>query len=359
MADAGQTAKGAAATGMAGGAGIGGLRAPWAEQGVLAERAGEVWESQVLDQGTGVLYSLVQGGGGGAYVLRATDLRSGRVRGGGSFPVTGLALASGYLWVYGSPSGRGQVVLDEVDLGTLGLIRSVSVLVPGFVDGTAVTAGAAGSVWAGAGGVLVRISARTGAVLERASVPSGLLVTGLAAGAGYLYAAAQGVRPGGAVVLEYSAGTGRLLAQTGAGPLRWAASGASVIAVPGGVWAWFRTGMLGASVLVRAGSPRLYSGPPVSAANSPAFGVGTIYDWAAGSSAVYGGGALWVATDGGLVACVNPATGRVRAEEVVTAQEGQGAVLLAAGRKVTAVVSVTGYAGIVTISPPRACSAAP
>jgi hypothetical protein len=344
---------GRAPTGAAAGGGRSG--APWVERGVLAEDAGELEDSQVLDQGTEMLYELVPVTKG--YILRATDLRTGRVRRGALLPVLSLALASGYLWAYGSPSGRGDLVLDEVSLGTLGVIRSVSVPVPGFVNATAVTAGAAGSVWAGGSGVLVRISARTGAVLGRVTVPSGLLLTGLAAGPTYLYAAAQRVRPGGAVVLEYSAGAGRLVAQSGAGALKWALAGASLTAVPGGVWVWFRTGMLGASVLLRAGSLVPHSEPPVSAADSPTTGVGTIYDWAMASSAVYGGGVLWVVTDGGLVACVNPATGKVRAEETI---QGLAGMLLAADRReVVAAVSVTGYAGIVAISPPRTCSGAP
>ena len=78
-----------------------------------------------------------------------------------------------------------------------------------------------------------------------------------------------------------------------------------------------------------------------------------------GSSAVYGGGALWVATEGGLVACVNPATGATRASKIVTAQEGQSDLLLAADRtagQVIAVLSVYGgFSGIITIRPPRTC----
>jgi outer membrane protein assembly factor BamB len=238
----------------------------------------------------------------------------------------------------------------------------VSVPVSGVPGPAGVTPGLAGSVWAGEGRVLVRVSARTGAVLARVTLPSGLSLTSLAAGPGgtYLYAAAQRLRPLGTVVQEYSVSTGRLVAQSGMGPLTWAISGAWLTAVPGGIWVWFRTGMLGQSVLLRAGSLVLRSRPSevFGGADSPVTGNGTVYYWAMGSAAVYGGGALWVTTDGGLVACVNPATGTVRAEETVTAQEGQLAVMLTADQgadAVSVVVSVTGYAGLVTIRPPRTC----
>jgi hypothetical protein len=334
------------------------VRAAWPERRILAENAREVAGSQVLDQAAGVLYALVPvtlASGSGPYVLQATDLRTRHVRRGASYPVPGLALASGYLWVYGSPGRGGRLVLDEVSRATLGAIRSVSVPVSG-TSGAAAASGLAGSVWAGEGRVLVRVSARTGAVLARATLPSGLLLTGLAAGPGgkYLYAAAQRLGPGGADILEYSAGAGRLVARSGAAPLTEAIAGAQVTGVPGGAWVSFRSGMMGQSVLLRAGSLAVVKDPA-----PPARGGGTVYDWTMASWAVYGGGALWVTTEDGLVACVNPATGRVRAEETVTAQQGQLAIPLAADRaaaEVDAVVSVTGgFAGIVTISPPRTC----
>jgi hypothetical protein len=63
-----------------------------------------------------------------------------------------------------------------------------------------------------------------------------------------------------------------------------------------------------------------------------------------------------VVTSGGLVACVDPGTGAVRAEETVRSQEGRFAVLLAAdGGQVTAAVGTACYSGIVTIGAPRIC----
>ena len=66
----------------------------------------------------------------------------------------------------------------------------------------------------------------------------------------------------------------------------------------------------------------------------------------------------WVATSGGLVACVNPLTGTVRRQGVMTSSPGLVVAALAAdptAREVAAVVSGGGYAGVVAISPPRAC----
>ena len=72
-----------------------------------------------------------------------------------------------------------------------------------------------------------------------------------------------------------------------------------------------------------------------------------------GSSAAYAGGALWVVTNGGLVACVDPATGRVREQERVTSQL-IGVTADPAARQVLVVAS-QGGTGVVSITPPRDC----
>ena len=75
-------------------------RAPWPERRILPEDARLFDASQVLDPAAGVLYALVPATlTSGPYSLQAIDLRTGRVRRGGSYPVSGLALASGHLWV--------------------------------------------------------------------------------------------------------------------------------------------------------------------------------------------------------------------------------------------------------------------
>jgi hypothetical protein len=245
----------AAVTGSAGGTPA--ATAQWPERRILREGATLADASQVLDPAAGVLFALVPPtleSPDGPYYLQAVDLRTGRVRHGEPYPVPGLALASGYLWAYGSTGRDDRPILDEADPGTLATIRSVPV--PGGSGVAAVAPGPAGSVWAGTDRMLLRVSARTGRVLARVALPAGLELTNLAAGPGGtpLYAAAARLRPGGAVVLAYGTGTGRLLARSDRVPLTWSAGG---------------------------------------------------------------GGTLWVATAGGVVACVNPVTGAVRAQEIV------------------------------------------
>ena len=325
--------------------------APWPQRVILREDAALQDASQVLDPAAGVLYALAPGASG-SYVLQAIDLHTGRVRRGASYRVSGLALAAGYLWVYGQAKAGRPSVLDETSPRTLATIRSLSV--PGN-DEPAPAAGPAGSVWAGAGRTLLRISVRTGAVLARGVLPAGLELSALAASpdATTLYAAAAQLNAGGAVVLEYTASTGRRVAQAAGGALKWSAGGALLTALPAGVWVWFRTGMLGLSGLLSAQSLHVVAGlsTTLDAGESPATGIGTIYDWAMGSSAAYAGGALWVTTNGGLVACVNPATGRVRKQERVTSQPIEVAPDPAARQ----IVVVRQSAGVVAITPPRDC----
>ncbi len=84
----------------------------------------------------------------------------------------------------------------------------------------------------------------------------------------------------------------------------------------------------------------------------------SVYYWPMFSSSVYGGGALWVTTLAGLLACVNAATGQVQASETVTSQSAQlGGLLVADGttRQVFGFVASDGYNGLVSITPPQSC----
>jgi hypothetical protein len=347
---------------------------PWPERGMVLAEGNDpplAFGSQVLDPAAEVLYALVPTtltSPSAPDVLEAIDLRTGRVRRGESYQADGLALASGSLWVsvYSGPDGHPE--LAQASPATLATIRSVPL--PGSSSlAWAVAAGPSGSVWAGAGRTLLRASASTGAVLARAILPAGLQLTALAVGPGgaNLYAAALRLPPRyGAVVLEYSAGTGRIVAQSDGGTLKWSVGGASLTAVPGGVWVWFRTGMLGQSGLLSARSLSVAGGFPTafSPADSPATGIGTIYDWAMSSSSAYSGGVLWVTTSPGLVACLNPVTGQVRAQEIVTSGQVLAVYALAADRTARQMVAVTSTtnntSGVMTvmletITPPRDC----
>jgi hypothetical protein len=347
----------------------------WPEHGILLAEGNDPplsFAGQVLDPAAGVLYALVPTSvtsRSAPYVLEAIDLHTGRVRRGASYrQAYTLALASGVLWVPGYSAAGGHPGLAEASPGTLATIRSVPLPGPSTLAWV-VAAGPPGSVWAGAGRTLLRVSASTGAVLARAVLPAGLDLTALAAGPGgeNLYAAAARLpKPYGAVVLEYSAGTGGLVAQSDGATLKWSAGGAWLTAVPGGVWVSFRTGMLGQSGLLSARSLSVAGGFPTAfhPADSPVTGIGTVYSWAMGSDSAYGGGALWVATTGGLLACVNPVTGQVLAQETVTSGQALGVYAIAAdaaARQVVAVTSTisntTGFTTVtlLTISPPRDC----
>jgi len=334
----------------------------WPERVLWTEDAAESTADQLLDPGTGVLYLLVpamlRSGTVSRYVLTAVDLRTGRVWRGASYPVAGLAFAAGELWVYGTAGSAGHLVpvLDEVGPQRLGAIRTVRL--PAGSGVAAVTAGPAGSVWAGTANSLFRVSTRTGAVLARTGLPAGLLLGDLAVspGGGYLYAAAQRLTPAyGAEVLEYSAGSGKLLDRSDAGLLAQSASGASLTALPGGLWVWFRTGMKGMSVLL-SGRSLVQRHGPAAGGNAA---TETSYDWDQSESAIYGAGTLWVMTADGLRACLNPATGAVRAQESVLSAQGEPNTVLAANGATGEVTAVIGDSGgsakVVGISAPRAC----
>jgi hypothetical protein len=353
---------------------------PWPEGGVLLAKGNDPplsFAGQVLDPAAGVLYALVPttvASPSRPSVLQAIDLRTGRVRRGESYrQAYALALVSGVLWVSGYSGAGGHPLLAEASPGTLATIRSVPLPGPSTLAWV-VAPGPPGSVWAGAGRTLLRVSASTGAVLARAVLPPGLDLTALASGPGGedLYAAAARLpKPYGAVVLEYSSGTGRLVAQSDGATLKWSAGGAWLTAVPGGVWVSFRTGMLGQSGLLSARSLSVVGGFPTGSgpsasnpADSPVTGIGTVYSWAMGSDSAYGGGTLWVTTTGGLLACVNPATGQVRAQEAVISGQALGVYAMAADRTARQLVAVTSTTSnttgvmtirVLTITPPPDC----
>ncbi|HXO24818.1 MAG TPA: hypothetical protein VN870_09560, partial [Streptosporangiaceae bacterium] len=118
---------------------------PWPQRAILPEDTTLEHASQVPDPAAHVLYALVPVASGSSYVLQAIDLRTGRARRGASYRLSGLALAAGYLWVYGQLAAGRPSVLDEVSPRTLATVRSRSV--PGN-DPPAPAAGPAGSVWA-------------------------------------------------------------------------------------------------------------------------------------------------------------------------------------------------------------------
>jgi hypothetical protein len=328
------------------------VRAPWPERVLLREDDYLARASQVLDPARGVLYALVPrtlSSVSGPWVLRAVRLGERTSRPGGTFRVSGIALADGFLWAYGATS-TGQALISQVNPRTLRTVRSEK-LATSYLGVAGVAAGPAGSVWTGSGRTLLRLSVRTGAVLARAILPAGVVLDQVAArpGGTVLYASAVRVNVGGCAMFEYSAVTGRLLARAAGPPLAYAIAGAVLTAVPGGVWASFRTGMMGQSVLLSRRGLAIIARAPASPRLGP-------YQWPMSSSAVYGGGALWVATGSGLAACLNPATGVTRSEQIVTSPAAQLWDLLAADHATRLVYGLTpGSQALVAITPPPRC----
>jgi hypothetical protein len=130
-----------------------------------------------------------------------------------------------------------------------------------------------------------------------------------------MYVSAAHVAHGGMsglVMLEYNARTGRKMAAAAGGLIRDSVAGAALTAVPGGVWASYRTGMLGLTIHLGAKGLRMIDPPGPGIALAPATGV---FRWPMYETTTYGGGVLWVANQVGIVACLDPRTGTIRASE--------------------------------------------
>jgi hypothetical protein len=283
--------------------------------------------------------------------LCRVSLVTGAVQEGPTFPVGSLAMASGHLWVYGAPGTGTPPVITEINPLTLRRVRPISVP-SGSVT---VTAGPAGSVWIGSNRTLLRLSASTGATLTRVALPSGLAADDVSVNPGHatLYASAAHVVRGGMsglVMLEYDARTGRKLAAANGGLISDSVMGATLIAVPGGTWASFRTGMLGLTIHLGAKGLRAIAPPGPGIGLTPANGV---FHWPMYETTAYGGGALWVANQIGIVACLDARTGKVRASERVP--ESHLIYSIDAIDSTTRVIYALDAGGLLRITPPREC----
>lgn len=114
--------------------------------------------------------------------------------------------------------------------------------------------------------------------------------------------------------LEYDARSGRRLATASSGLITYSVAAAALTAVPGGVWASFRTGMMGLTIHLRQQDLAPVAPPGPGIEWQPATGV---FHWPMYATTAYGGGALWLANQVGIVACLDPQTGEVRASERV------------------------------------------
>jgi hypothetical protein len=325
--------------------------ASWSARTVLPEGARVRGTAQVLSPARGADYALVPvNRAGTVFGLRRISLDGGAVRTGPRFSVSGLRLASGFLWVFGPVysgpnSSRVRLVLHQLSVPGLRVVRSWTLLPDRravSVAQVSVAPGPGRTVWVGFRRTLWQIGTSGGGILRRARVPAGFSVTDVATDPQRqrLYAAAAPRRGGGAV-FEYRAVSGRQLAAATGKPLIFALSGAWLTAVPGRVWASFRTGMAGETVLLRS---RELSVVPVS---------GPVLGWFGYATTVYGGGSVWLATEDGVVSCLGPSGGEVRARATLPALRGSGQLLTVdPGRRL---VYGVGRRGVVAISAPAAC----
>jgi hypothetical protein len=319
----------------------------------------ELISGEAVDPAAGTVYALVSRTTtptGGPYVLECITPRTGSVRHGASFPVGNLAMVSGYLWVYGSRSPGSPPAVEQADPVTLARIRPIP-LPSGPAGGPVFAGGAGDSVWIGYAQTLLRVAAATGAVLTRVTLPPGLAVTDISvdpAQAALYVSAARAVHDGfaGLVVLEYGARSGRRLAAASGGLLRYSVAGAMLTAVPGGVWASFRTGMLGLTVHLGRAALRMIAPPGPGVVHQG--GVG-LFHWPMYEATSYGGGALWLVNQLGIVACLDPRTGTVRASERATGSANQQIFLLPAVDPARHAIYAYNPRGLVQITPPRRC----
>jgi hypothetical protein len=286
---------------------------PWPSRPVLRESTVEAIADQVVDPAAAAVYLLASKTNTpvrGPWVLCRISLATGAVRLGPTFPVGGLTMASGYLWVFSTSLARAQPVVSQVDPATLQRVRAIRLpSVPANFGGVpvAVTAGPTRSVWIGSNRTLLRVSVSTGRPLTTVPLPPGLVGGDAAVNpAGTtLYVSATNNTAGG-MILEYNARTGHQLAAASGGVIRYAVAGASLTAVPGGVWASFRTGMMGLTIHLGAHGLPMITPPGPRIARTPPTGV---FHWPMYATTSYGGGALWVANELGIVACLPPALG--------------------------------------------------
>jgi hypothetical protein len=332
--------------------------------------------SAAADPPAGAAYELVasRAGGTGPFRLWRIGLpagpagAAGPARRGPTFPVADLSVAGGFVWVSGDlgagpPASR--LVLFQVSPRTLAIVAAWRWPGPaGRYTPVSVAGGPGRTVWVGAAGTLRQLSTRTGVTVRQVRLPAGLLASDIAAdpGARYLYVAGEG-QLGAVTALEYAAGSGRLLVSAARTPLRFSVGGAALTAVPGGVWASFRTGMLGQTVLLR--QPDLGSVPLPAAARPgvppaaepgvpPAAARPDLYGYAMGASTSYGGGALWLSQGtGGLTGCAAPATGQVRSVATLRSLADGGELL--GVRPAAREVIAAGPSGLIVITAPARC----
>jgi hypothetical protein len=221
--------------------------ATWPVRLVLADELSDVEDltavNEVFDPASGMLYTLQPRdpqAPEGQWVLQEIRVRGGKVTASrvvsASFGLTGRY--GGYLWGY-DQNGDGDY--RELNPVTLATIRTIQASPGGIAAG-------GGSVWINAAHALLRISARTGAVLGQIALPRGFsqVEVSVSPDGALVYASGAG-NGGGGTVREYSAADGRLLAVT---TEDWSVASPDLVAMPASLWIFARTGMMGESALL-------------------------------------------------------------------------------------------------------------
>jgi outer membrane protein assembly factor BamB len=84
--------------------------------------------------------------------------------------------------------------------------------------------------------------------------------------------------------------------------------------------------------------------------------IGSVFAWMMGASVAYGDGTLFLAQEGGLVACIDPQTGEVRGSETLpNSPEQYGAITVLAVDGSGGLVYGGDDEGVIAITPPASC----
>ncbi len=332
----------------------------WVEHSVVAGTC-----PQVLDLAAGAAFSLDSQTTGqqGPWQLERIDIDRATTESGPTFDNGTLAVADGYLWISCSQTvdDLSSPQLCQVDPASLAVVGQVSLPAPhdplseGYDQ--LVTGGPGDTVWVGYDQTLVHIDVDDRAILSTVLLGSGTIGSlSVDPGGDYLYVSVGNLtisgQPVDAAVDELDARTGRTLVETSANsPVTESAGPGALSAVPGGVWTSFRAGMRGETILLRQ-SDLAMIGPPRAAIDMPF--PDSVFNWMMYASTFYGGDALFVVNENGVLACVDPSTGAVRAQEYLTNAEGTSFQLLgidaASGR-----LFATDGSGVRSFTPPPAC----
>jgi hypothetical protein len=108
--------------------------------------------------------------------------------------------------------------------------------------------------------------------------------------------------------------------------------------------------MLGLTIHLGAKGLRMIAPPGPGIALAPATGV---FHWPMDETTAYGGGALWVANQVGIVACLDPRTGKIRASEHLP--QSQLIYQLDAIDPTARTIFAHHYGDLLQITPPRRC----